>query len=36
MNVLTRLMGMILAAIAIEMIAGGLAELFPQLHPATG
>jgi multiple antibiotic resistance protein len=33
-NVLTRLMGMILAAIAIEMIVGGLAELFPQLHEA--
>ena len=31
-NVLTRLMGMVLAAIAIEMIAGGLVELFPQLH----
>jgi multiple antibiotic resistance protein len=28
-KVLTRLMGMVLAAIAIEMIAGGLAELFP-------
>jgi len=27
-------MGMILAAIAIEMIAGGLTELFPQLRPA--
>ncbi len=33
-KVLTRLMGMILAAIAIEMIAGGLSELFPQLHQA--
>jgi multiple antibiotic resistance protein len=31
-KVLTRLMGMVLAAIAIEMIAGGLVELFPQLH----
>jgi len=31
-KVLTRLMGMILAAIAVEMIAGGLSELFPQLH----
>jgi multiple antibiotic resistance protein len=34
MNVLTRLMGMILAAIAVEMMAGGLGELFPQLGPA--
>jgi multiple antibiotic resistance protein len=33
MNVLTRLMGMILAAIAVEMMAGGLRELFPQLGP---
>jgi multiple antibiotic resistance protein len=33
-KVLTRLMGMILAAIAIEMITGGLSELFPQLHKA--
>jgi multiple antibiotic resistance protein len=33
LNVLTRLMGIILAAIAIEMMAGGLTELFPQLHP---
>jgi len=33
-KVLTRLMGMILAAIAIEMMAGGLSELFPQLHQA--
>jgi multiple antibiotic resistance protein len=32
LNVLTRLMGMILAAIAIEMMAAGLVELFPQLH----
>jgi multiple antibiotic resistance protein len=31
-NVLTRLMGMILAAIAIEMIVGGLSQLFPQLQ----
>jgi multiple antibiotic resistance protein len=36
MNVLTRLMGMILAAIAVEMIAGGLTELFPQLQPGGG
>jgi multiple antibiotic resistance protein len=34
MNVLTRLMGMILAAIAVEMIAAGAAELFPQLRLA--
>jgi len=34
MNVLTRLMGMILAAIAVEMMAGGLGELFPQLRVA--
>ena len=32
LNVLTRLMGMILAAIAVEMMVGGLTELFPQLH----
>ena len=36
MNVLTRLMGMILAAIAVEMMAGGLGELFPQLRVAAG
>jgi multiple antibiotic resistance protein len=35
-NVLTRLMGVLLAAIAVEMIAGGLTELFPQLRPAGG
>ena len=34
-KVLTRLMGMILAAIAIEMITGGLSALFPQLHRAS-
>ena len=34
MNVLTRLMGMILAAIAVEMVADGLSQLFPQLQPA--
>jgi hypothetical protein len=32
-NVLTRLMGMILAAIAVEMTAGGLRDLFPQPGP---
>jgi multiple antibiotic resistance protein len=34
LNVLTRLMGMLLAAIAIEMVAGGLTDLFPQLRRA--
>ncbi|MGH6899569.1 MAG: MarC family protein [Geminicoccaceae bacterium] len=29
-------MGVILAAIAVEMMAGGLVELFPQLRPAGG
>lgn len=33
-KVLTRLMCMILAAIATEMMAGGLSELFPELHQA--
>jgi multiple antibiotic resistance protein len=32
LNVLTRLMGMILAAIAIEMMVSGLTQLFPQLR----
>jgi multiple antibiotic resistance protein len=32
LNVLTRLMGMLLAAIAVEMMVGGLSDLFPQLH----
>jgi multiple antibiotic resistance protein len=32
LNVLTRLMGMLLAAIAVEMMVGGLTELFPQLQ----
>jgi multiple antibiotic resistance protein len=36
MNVLTRLMGMVLAAISVEMMAGGIAELFPQIHAAPG
>jgi multiple antibiotic resistance protein len=36
MNVLTRLMGVLMAAIAVEMMAGGLGELFPQLHVAAG
>jgi len=30
-NVMTRLMGLILAALAIEVIAGGLHKLFPIL-----
>ena len=34
LNVLTRLMGMILAAIAVEMMVDGLTQLFPQLHRA--
>lgn len=34
LNVLTRLMGMVLAAIAVEMVVGGVAELFPQLQHA--
>jgi small neutral amino acid transporter SnatA (MarC family) len=29
-------MGMILAAIAVEMMAGGLRELFPQLGRSDG
>ncbi|HEX5078750.1 MAG TPA: MarC family protein [Geminicoccaceae bacterium] len=32
LNVLTRLMGMLLAAIAVEMMVGGLTDLFPQLQ----
>jgi multiple antibiotic resistance protein len=32
MNVLTRLMGIILAAIAVEMMLGGLIDLFPLLQ----
>lgn len=35
-NVLTRLMGMILAASAVKMMAGGLVDMFPQLRPAGG
>ncbi|HEY3282886.1 MAG TPA: MarC family protein [Armatimonadota bacterium] len=30
-NIMTRLMGLILAAIAVEFIAGGMRELFPAL-----
>ena len=32
LNVMTRLMGMLLAAIAVEMMVGGLTDLFPALH----
>ncbi|MCJ7798966.1 MAG: NAAT family transporter [Polaromonas sp.] len=31
-NVMTRLMGLILAALAVEVMAGGLTKLFPVLH----
>ena len=30
-NVMTRLMGLILAALAVEVMAGGLVRLFPVL-----
>jgi multiple antibiotic resistance protein len=30
-NIMTRLMGLILAALAVEIMADGLAELFPVL-----
>jgi len=30
-NVMTRLMGLILAAMAVELLADGLAKLFPVL-----
>jgi multiple antibiotic resistance protein len=32
MNVVTRIMGLILASIAVEFIAKGLMELFPVLN----
>jgi multiple antibiotic resistance protein len=35
-NVLTRLMGLILAALAVEVMAEGLGKLFPILGRATG
>ena len=31
MNVVVRLMGILLAAIAVEMIAGGITGLFPSI-----
>ena len=31
-NIATRIMGLILAAVAVEFIAGGLTQLFPGLH----
>lgn len=31
-NVMTRLMGLILAALSIEVMAGGLVKLFPVLN----
>jgi multiple antibiotic resistance protein len=34
-NVLTRLMGLILAALAVEVMAGGLGKLFPVLGRVT-
>ena len=35
-NVLTRLMGLILAALAVEVMADGLGKLFPVLARVTG
>ena len=35
-NVMTRLMGLILAALAVEVMAGGLGKLFPILRGAAG
>ena len=35
-NVLTRLMGLILAALAVEVMAEGLGKLFPILGRAAG
>jgi multiple antibiotic resistance protein len=35
-NVMTRLMGLILAALAVEVMAGGLSKLFPILRGASG
>ncbi len=36
MNVATRLMGMLLASIAVEMIAAGVGDLFPTLRAVSG
>ena len=36
MNVATRLMGMLLASIAVEMIAAGIGDLFPAIRAASG
>jgi hypothetical protein len=35
-KVVTRLMGMLLAAIAVELMAGGLTTLLPGLAPTGG
>jgi multiple antibiotic resistance protein len=35
-NVMTRLMGLILAAMAVELLADGLAKLFPVLTSRLG
>lgn len=35
LNILNRIFGLILAAIAVEVIANGLKQLFPVLSPAT-
>ncbi len=36
LNVLNRLMGLILAAVAVQFVATGIRELFPQLFAAPG
>ncbi|HSD26220.1 MAG TPA: MarC family protein, partial [Vicinamibacteria bacterium] len=33
LNVVSRLLGLLLAAVAIEMMAGGVKQLFPGLAP---
>ena len=33
-NIMTRLMGLILAALAVEVMSEGLTKLFPALHGA--